>query len=99
MSVEISLLIGAIGCFVGLFGWLSGRDKKISDDSHWKGTVDENLKAIKDGVSGIGERMAKMEGAVASHDKQIAIHDTQIKEQGSQIKELKQKFEEQERVS
>ena len=78
MSVEISLLIGVIGCFVGLFGWLSGRDKKISDDSHWKGTVDENLKAIKDGVSGIGERMAKMEGAVAAHETRITVLESKV---------------------
>jgi hypothetical protein len=78
MAVEIGVLIAVIGCFVGLAGWLSGRDKKISDDSHWKGTVDENLKEIKDGVSGIGERMAKIEEAVATHETRITVLESKV---------------------
>jgi hypothetical protein len=43
MSVEIGLLIAIIGCFVGLAGWLAGRDKKLSKDSEWRGTVNTKL--------------------------------------------------------
>jgi SMC interacting uncharacterized protein involved in chromosome segregation len=43
MSVEIGLLIAIIGCFIGLAGWLSSRDKKLSTDSEWKGTVNTKL--------------------------------------------------------
>lgn len=43
MSVEIGLLIAIIGCFVGLAGWLSSRDKKTSADSEWKGMVNAKL--------------------------------------------------------
>ncbi len=28
MNIEITVLIAVVGCFVGLAGWLSGRDKK-----------------------------------------------------------------------
>lgn len=39
----ISILIAIVGCFVGLAGWLSGRDKKLSKDSEWKGMVNTKL--------------------------------------------------------
>ena len=39
----ISVLIAVIGCFVGLAGWLAGRDKKLSQDSEWRGTVNTKL--------------------------------------------------------
>ena len=37
MQIEITLLIAMLGGFVGLAGWLSGRDKRISRDSEWRG--------------------------------------------------------------
>jgi len=83
MSIEVALLIGVIGCFVGLAGWLSGRDKRISDDSHWKGSVDETLRDIKDGVSGIGERMAKIEGMAANHETRITVLESKIDKEKS----------------
>lgn len=39
----ISVLIAIVGCFVGLAGWLSGRDKKLSKDSEWRGMVNTKL--------------------------------------------------------
>lgn len=43
MEVEISIIIALVGCFVGLAGWLSGRDKRLSSDSEWKGEVNAKL--------------------------------------------------------
>lgn len=43
MTIEIGLLIAIIGCFVGLAGWLASRDKKLSNDSEWKGMVNTKL--------------------------------------------------------
>ena len=43
MSIEIGLLIAIIGCFIGLAGWLSSRDRKLSTDSEWKGMVNTKL--------------------------------------------------------
>lgn len=42
----IMILIAIIGCFIGLAGWLSGRDKKIVNDAEWKGTVNTKLDLI-----------------------------------------------------
>jgi len=73
MTVEIGLLIAVVGCFVGLAGWLSKRDSKISNDAEWKGKVDAKLDSIQGGVSGINERMSKMEGKVEEHETRITV--------------------------
>lgn len=101
MNVQefILLLIAIIGCIVGIDGRLSSRKSNTSDDAHWKGTVDEKLSNIQSGVSGVGERMAKVEGTIATLSTQNAIHTTKLKEHDSQIQELKQKFEEQEKTA
>jgi peptidoglycan hydrolase CwlO-like protein len=90
MVTEISVLIAIIGCFVGLAGWLTRRDTKIADDAEWKGKVDTTLAHIDNGVVGINDRMAKMEGKLEEHDKQLAIHETQITEIQQKIKERKE---------
>ena len=46
MSIEVGILIALIGCFVGLAGWLSSRDKKLSNDSEWKGMVNTKLDLV-----------------------------------------------------
>ena len=46
MQIEITLLIAMLGGLVGLAGWLSGRDKKIANDSKWRGGVDAKLDTI-----------------------------------------------------
>ena len=78
MTVEVALLLAVIGCFVGLAGWLFNRDKKISSDAEWKGKVDAKLDNIQDGVSGINDRMAKMEGKFEGHEKRITVIETTI---------------------
>lgn len=98
-ATEIGIIIGLIGCLVGIAGWLTNRDRHISDDAHWKGSVDKTLEDIKDGVSGIGERMAKVEGAIATLNTQNALHTSKIKELDNQIQELKQNRKEQEHTA
>lgn len=77
-SVEIGALIAVVGCFVGLAGWLAGRDKKIAGDAEWRGKTDEKLDNIQKGVSGIDGRMAKMEGAISAHETRLSIIETKI---------------------
>lgn len=62
-----SLLIAIVGCFVGLAGWLSGRDKKISNDAEWKGTVNAKL----DMVLGFGTDLDELDGTVKKHGERI----------------------------
>jgi hypothetical protein len=68
MTVEIGILIGIAGCFVGLAGWLSGRDKKISGDAQWRGEVNAKL----DGILGIRCDVDGMDERMREHDKEIA---------------------------
>ncbi|MDP4109318.1 MAG: hypothetical protein Q8878_04740 [Bacillota bacterium] len=51
MTVEVSMLIAIAGCFIGLAGWLSGRDKKIAGDAEWRGEINGKLNMIL-GMSG-----------------------------------------------
>lgn len=67
MNIEIGLLIAVIGCFVGLAGWLSGRDKKLSADSEWKGEVNAKL----DLAIGIRNDHEELRHRVTKHDKDI----------------------------
>ena len=67
MSVEIGLLIAIIGCFVGLAGWLSGRDKKLSKDSEWRGMVNTKL----DLAIGIRQDHDELKNVVSHQGKDI----------------------------
>lgn len=71
MAVEIGTLIAIIGCFVGLAGWLAGRDKKILGDGEWKGTVNTKLDDIKSSVNGTGTELAKINAALSVHGERI----------------------------
>ncbi len=74
----VGLIVAVVGCFVGLAGWLSGRDKRIVGDAEWRGKTDEKLDNIQKGVSGIDSRMSKMEGAISLHETRISIIETKI---------------------
>lgn len=73
--VTLSSLIAIAGCFVGLAGWLAGRDKRISNDAEWRGSVNAKLDmivGIKSDVERIdhtvtvqGERLAKVESSAS----------------------------------
>lgn len=63
MAIEITVLIAVAGCFVGLAGWLSGRDKKIAGDSEWKGRVDAKL----DMAIGIRQEVEDIKGVQKEH--------------------------------
>ncbi len=48
MQIEIGVFCAAIGCLVGLGGWLAGREKSIRETAKWQGSIDEKLKGILD---------------------------------------------------
>lgn len=69
MTIEVSILIAVIGCFVGLAGWIKNRDGKISTDAEWKGNVNAKLDVIvgisKD-VEVVEARLGKLENRVTA---------------------------------
>lgn len=69
MVVEIGILIAIVGCFVGLAGYLRGRDGKISSDAEWKGTVNAKLDVIvgiTQDVKSVEARLGKLENRVTA---------------------------------
>lgn len=81
MTVEVGFLLAILGGFVGLAGWLGGRDKKTADDAEWRGQVNAKLDvivglrsdvdAITAKVDAHSERIAKVEASAASLHKRM----------------------------
>ena len=77
-NIEISLLIAMAGCFVGLAGWLSGRDKKIANDAEWKGSVNAKLDTIHNDISGVSGEIRDIKATLANHGERIRAVETKI---------------------
>jgi hypothetical protein len=76
MSGELIGAIGTIiGCFIGLAGWLSGRDKKISNDAEWRGVVNTKL----DSILGIRTDVDCLEKEVKGHGERITAVESSVK--------------------
>lgn len=74
----VGLIVAVVGCFVGLAGWLSGREKKIDSNGEWKGSVNTKLDDIKNSVNGISDRMGRMENTIANHETRIVVMEKHI---------------------
>ena len=72
MTVELGILIAIIGCFVALAGWLAGRDKKISNDAEWRGTVNAKLDTIHNDIGGVSTDIKVLQNKVNDHGERIA---------------------------
>ena len=80
-TIEITVLIAVVGCFVGLAGWLSGRDKKIANDSQWRGTVDAKL----DAIIGIKSDVEKLDCKADDHEHRITAVEESAKQAHKRI--------------
>lgn len=89
MSIEISLLIAVVGCFVGLAGVLAGRDKKISNDGEWRGSVDTKLDQITVNTSGVAARVDLQDNKLQEHGERITAVEESAKQAHLRINELK----------
>ena len=87
-AINVGLLIAIIGCFVGLAGWLAGRDKKILGDGEWKGSVNTKLDDIKSSVSGTNTQLDKLGGAILTHEKRITEVESSTKQAHKRIDRL-----------
>lgn len=68
MDVNTLVLLAAIiGCFVSLAGWLSTREKKISNDGEWRGMINAKL----DAILGIDKKVDALEAEVKEQGKEI----------------------------
>ncbi|MEL4106769.1 hypothetical protein AAFA46_08040 [Oscillospiraceae bacterium WX1] len=89
MTVEISILIAVIGCFVGLGGWLAGRDKKIANDAEWKGAVNAKLDAIRTDIGGVSGDLKCLQTTLAEHGERLIAVEESAKQAHKRIDELK----------
>lgn len=84
MTVELSILIAVIGCLVGLAGWMSNRDKHLTNDAEWRGQVNgklDDIMGIRKDVDKLGEKMdhqgeriAVVEASAKSAHKRLDEH-------------------------
>lgn len=72
----IVFLCTIIACFLGLAGWLTAREKKISNDGEWKGIINTKL----DAILGITERVETVEAEVKAHTERIVKVETRLDE-------------------
>jgi len=91
--IEIGTLIAIAGCFVGLAGWLTGRDKKILSDGEWKGSVNTKLDDIKNSVSGTSTELSKINAALSLHGERITATESSVKQAHHRIDEISEKLE------
>lgn len=77
-TISMSLLIALVGCAIGVAGWLSKRDDKISHDSEWKGSVDAKL----DTIIGIKKDVEEVKTELHDHEmeslKKLENHEIRI---------------------
>lgn len=87
--IEVSVLIAVIGCFVGLAGWLTGRDKKISTDSEWKGQVNAKLDAIME----IKTDVATVNTTLTNHGERIKAAESSVAQAHHRIDEIRERLD------
>lgn len=87
-SVEIGALIAIVGCFVGVAGWIAGRDKRIANDGEWKGTVNTKLDDIKSSVSGTSTELAKINASLSEHGERLTAVESSAKQAHHRIDEI-----------
>jgi outer membrane murein-binding lipoprotein Lpp len=76
----ISILIALVGCFIGLAGWLSGRDKRIAGDAHWRGGVDAKLDNISSGINGVCAEVKAVQRTLSEHGERLSTVETSAKQ-------------------
>ena len=83
MAIEISLLVALVGCFVGLGGWLAGRDKKVIGDAQWRGRIDAKL----DAVVGMGASIERLEAKVDTMMERLTVTEQSSKQAHKRLDE------------
>lgn len=78
MSLEVGLLIAVISCFIGIFGYLINRDKKIMNDGEWRGSVNAKLDIIIGVKEDIKNLDRKLQNHIEHSDEKIQDHEGRI---------------------
>jgi len=88
ISTLIGIAVGVIGAIIGVTGWLSGRDKKVSADGEWRGVVNTKLDTIGTAIVSVSGDIKCVQNTLDDHGKILATHGTEIAEHGTAIANL-----------
>lgn len=93
--MDVGAIIGIIGtilgCFVGLAGFLSGRDKKIENDGEWRGGVNAKLDNINSGVQGVCSDVKTIQATLVEHAERLSEVESSAKQAHHRIDEISNK--------
>lgn len=80
----ISIICAIIGGYVGLAGWLGGRDKHIENDAEWRESVNAKL----DVIVGIKTDVESIKATLSEHGIKLASVDASTKQAHKRIDEI-----------
>lgn len=74
MNLDIGLALAVLGGFLGLAGWLSGREKRVSQEAQWRGEVNAKLDVIvgvKNSLEGLQDNVKAHEGRLSAIENSV----------------------------
>jgi len=77
-STLIGIVVGILGCFVGIAGFLSSCGKDLQSDGVWRGSVDTNFQYVIANTNGIKEEICAMKKTTDSLMMLSQNHETRI---------------------
>lgn len=80
VGAVLGIIGTVIGAFIGLAGFLSGRDKKIAGDAEWRGTVNAKLDNINTGVLGVCSEVKAIQVTLAEHGERLSTVEASAKQ-------------------
>lgn len=93
MELQVSILIAAIGCIVGVGGWLSNRDSKMSQANQWRGRVDTKLDTIYSSIQLIAVKLETLQKTVIEHGERLVMNETNILDIRQRVVDLEKKVQ------
>lgn len=89
VGAVLGIIGTVIGCFIGLAGFLAGRDKKIAGDAEWRGTVNAKLDNINTGVLGVCSEVKAIQVTLAEHGERLSCVEASAKQAHHRLDEIK----------
>lgn len=86
--IEVGTLIAVIGCFVGLAGWLSGRERKVQSSAEKRGEMSAKLDTILTAVTGLRTDHDKLEKRVNEQGERLATVEASAKQAHHRLDEI-----------
>lgn len=86
-AIEISAIIAIVGCVVGVMGFFAGRDKRITTDAKWRGSVDAKL----DLIIGLRTDVDRLDRTLNNHSERLAKVESSAQQAHRRLDELTKK--------